>query len=56
MAENKIENPDAEAHDEHTHEVGGFLVGERAIPTSAVLVFTFIFFIALVSWVPMWGF
>jgi hypothetical protein len=57
MAEQrKTEAPEGTEHDEHTHEVAGFLIGERNIPTSAVVVFSIIFFVALVAWAPMWGY
>jgi hypothetical protein len=44
------------ADDDHTHEIAGFRVGERNIPASAIAVFLFVIFIALISWIPGQGF
>jgi hypothetical protein len=49
---------DSEHHhaDDGSHEIAGFRVGVNPIPFSVVLVFLFILFIAIVSWVPVYGF
>ncbi len=48
--------PETEHADDHTHEIAGIRVGERNIPVSAVAVFLFIVFIALIAWIPSQGF
>jgi hypothetical protein len=47
--------PDTE-HDDHTHEIAGFKVGERNVPTSAIAFFIFVVFIVLIAWIPAQGF
>jgi hypothetical protein len=48
--------PNTEHDDDHTHEIAGFKVGERNVPTSAIAVFLFVLFIALIAWIPGQGF
>lgn len=43
-------------HEDGSHEIAGFRVGVNPIPFSVILVFCFIFFIAILSWVPTYGF
>lgn len=49
----KTERPE-DAH--HVHEIAGFQVGVNPIPFSVIMVFLFIVFIAIISWIPMYGF
>ena len=42
--------------DDGSHEIAGFRVGVNPVPFSAVIVFLFILFIAIVSWIPTYGF
>jgi phosphotransferase system glucose/maltose/N-acetylglucosamine-specific IIC component len=49
-----------EAHDDQHekgfHAISGFRVGETSVPFSAIIVFLFIAFIAMISWIPTQGF
>ena len=58
MASEPSPNIPATERDDHDgeHEIAGFRVGVNPIPFSVILVFAFIFFIALVSWIPTYGF
>jgi hypothetical protein len=48
--------PGTERDDDHTHEIAGFKVGERSVPTSAIAFFIFVVFIVLIAWIPAQGF
>lgn len=49
--------PDQHEHpDDGSHEIAGFRVGVNPVPFGVVLVLIFIVLIAIVSWVPVYGF
>lgn len=50
MAEDPNKDPN------HTHEIAGIQVGEHNVPASVIIVFVFIIFIALISWIAPQGF
>lgn len=52
MADNTPDSP----NDDHTHEIAGIKVGEKGVPVSAIAIFIFVFFIALISWIAPQGF
>jgi len=55
MANNQTPQTE-QADDDHTHEIAGFRVGERSVPTSAIAFFIFVVLIALIAWIPTQGF